>query len=257
MKPRFHVVIPARHDSSRLPGKPLLDIAGRPMILHVCGAARASGAASVTVATDDRRIAAVVEGAGGIAVMTAGDHASGSDRIAEACDLLGLPEDAVVVNVQGDEPQMPPSLIRQVAELLAAHEDAVMATLCTPFTGAGEFAEASAVKVVLGGRDRAVYFSRAPVPWDSDDRSADLSADAWHGAFRHLGIYAYRRGYLREFAGRGPCPLERRERLEQLRVLWHGETIVCAVAGVTPPPGVDTPDDLARVRRRLEGSPED
>ncbi|MDE0714485.1 MAG: 3-deoxy-manno-octulosonate cytidylyltransferase [Gammaproteobacteria bacterium] len=256
MNTRFHVVIPARYASTRLPGKPLLNIAGKPMIQHVYEAALASGAASVTVATDDRRIESAVQHAGGVAVMTGKDHASGSDRIAEACSVLGLADDEVVVNVQGDEPQMPPSLIRQVAELLVVREDAAMATLCTPFIGAGEFADSSAVKVVLGDADRAVYFSRAPVPWHCSRDSSDLSGEAWQHAFRHLGIYAYRSGYLRTFSGRGPCPLERRERLEQLRVLWHGECIACALAVEAPPAGVDTAEDLAGVRLRLEGNPE-
>ena len=256
MNPRFHVVIPARHASTRLPGKPLLDIAGKPMIQHVYEAAVAGGATSVTVATDDQRIESAVRNAGGVAVMTGRDHASGSDRIAEACGVLGLADDEVVVNVQGDEPQMPPSLIRQVAGLLVARENAVMATLCTPFTGAGEFADSSAVKVVLGSEDRALYFSRAPVPWRCSRESSGLSGEAWQGAFRHLGIYAYRCGYLHTFSGRGPCPLELRERLEQLRVLWHGESIACAVAVEAPPPGVDTADDLAGVRRRMGQGPE-
>ncbi len=247
----FHVIIPARHASTRLPGKPLLDIAGRPMIVHVLGAATASGAESVTVATDDDRIADVVREAGGTAVLTAPDHQSGSDRIAEACHILGLADDALVVNVQGDEPEMPPGLIRQVAELLAASESAVMATLCTPATGAEEFADPSAVKVVVDHAGRALYFSRAPVPWTRADRGAELDAEAWQGAHRHLGIYAYRSGYIREFSARGPCELESRERLEQLRALWHGEVIVCAVSREPPPTGVDTVEDLERIRRRL------
>ncbi len=256
MKTRFHVVIPARHASTRLPGKPLLDIAGKPMIRHVYEAALASGAASVTVATDDRRIESAVRDSGGVAIMTRMDHASGSDRIAEACNVLGLADGEVVVNVQGDEPQMPPSLIRQVAELLVVRGNAVIATLCTPFTGAGEFADSSAVKVVLGGDDRAVYFSRAPVPWHCSWDSPEPPGAAWRHALRHLGIYAYRCGYLRTFSGRGPCPLERKERLEQLRVLWHGECIACALAVEAPPPGVDTAEDLAGARRRMGGNPE-
>jgi 3-deoxy-manno-octulosonate cytidylyltransferase (CMP-KDO synthetase) len=248
----FHVIVPARHGSSRLPGKPLLLIDGKPMVLHVRDAAVASGAQSVTVATDDARIQAAVREAGGIAVMTGMDHQSGSDRIAEACGLLQLPDEAIVVNVQGDEPEMPPELIRQVADLLAGAEDAQMATLCTPLTGRDEFLDPAAVKVVLDRNGRAIYFSRALIPWTRSANQSTLEQDAWRGGLRHLGIYAYRSGYIRRFSARGPCPLEERERLEQLRALWHGEQIACAVARIAPPAGIDTLQDLERARRRLE-----
>lgn len=251
MNPPFHVIIPARYPSVRLPGKPLLDIAGRPMVAHVLAAARESGAASVTVATDDVRVMDAVREWGGEAVMTSPDHRSGSDRIAEACDLLGFDAWALVVNVQGDEPLMPPALISQVAGLLAGDGDAVMATLCTPMEDAAEYHNPSAVKVVMDRAGRAIYFSRAQIPWVREDGSAANDRDAWRHAYRHLGIYAYRSGYIREFSARGPCALESLERLEQLRTLWYGESIACAVADAVPPPGVDTTEDLARVRKAL------
>lgn len=251
MNQPFHVIIPARFDSVRLPGKPLLDIAGKPMVVHVLELARASGATSVTVATDDSRVVAAVQESGGDAVLTAAAHQSGSDRIAEACRILGLPGDAVIVNVQGDEPLMPPALISQVAGLLAEDPEAVMATLCTAVEDAVEYADPSAVKVVMNRDGRAIYFSRAQIPWLRADESAENVADAWRNAFRHLGIYAYRSEYIQAFSARGPCELESLERLEQLRTLWFGEAIACAVAGVTPPPGVDTPADLDRARQAL------
>ena len=249
----FHVIIPARHGSSRLPGKPLLEIGGKPMVLHVHDAAIASGAATVTVATDDSRIDSAVRSAGGRAVMTSTDHQSGSDRIAEACRILGLEEGAVVVNVQGDEPEMPPELINQVAELLIGSTDADMATLCTPVESDSEFIDSSVVKVVLNEAGRALYFSRAPIPWTRSDGGSALLSDAWQAGLRHLGIYAYQCGYIQKFSARGPCPLESRERLEQLRALWHGESIACATARVPPPPGIDTPGDMERARRRMAG----
>lgn len=249
----FHVIIPARHGSSRLPGKPLLDIGGKPMVLHVHDAAIASGAATVTVATDDNRIGSVVRNAGGRAVITSPDHQSGSDRIAEACSIMGLEEEAVVVNVQGDEPEMPPELINQVAELLFDSRDADMATLCTPVESDSEFIDLSVVKVVLDGAGRALYFSRAPIPWTRSENGSARVSDAWQAGLRHLGVYAYHAGYIRKFSARGPCPLESRERLEQLRALWYGESIACATARVPPPPGIDTPEDLERARRRMDG----
>ncbi len=221
------------------------------MVLHVQDAAMRSGAMAVTVATDDQRIVSVVQAAGGHAVLTAVDHETGSDRIAEACTILGLSPDAVVVNVQGDEPEISPLLIRQVAELLMSRKDAVMATLCTPVSGVAEFVDVAAVKVVVGKNDQALYFSRAPLPWDCGHSSTGRAAEAWRSAWRHVGIYAYRVRYLWHFARCGPCPLEQWERLEQLRALWHGECVVCGVAAVPPPPGVDTREDLAHARLRL------
>ncbi len=251
MSQAFHVIIPARYDSVRLPGKPLLDIAGKPMVAHVVDAALSSGAASVTVATDDARVESAVRQWGGEAVLTASSHQSGSDRIAEACAILDLPGDAVVVNVQGDEPLIPSALIRQVAALLVGAGDADMATLCTPMEDAEEYADPSAVKVVMDRSGRAIYFSRAQIPWKREDGTAVNALDAWRKAHRHLGIYAYRSGYIQEFSARGPCELESLERLEQLRTLGYGESIACAVAEVVPPPGVDTPADLERVREIL------
>ena len=253
----FHVIIPARYGSSRLPGKPLLDIAGKPMIVRVVEAATASGAKSVTVATDDQRITDCVQGFGGSAVITCSDHGSGTDRIAEACQLLGLDQHAIVVNVQGDEPLIPSALISQVAALLADGE-AEMATLCVPIRDAEEFTDPNVVKVVCGADGRALYFSRAPIPWMRGDGGASLMQEGYRSAYRHLGIYAYRADYVQAYAARPACPIEQSERLEQLRVLWHGETILCGRAENTPESGVDSPEDLERVRRialRLEVCP--
>jgi len=251
VKQVFKVVIPARYDSGRLPGKVLEEIAGKPMIQHVVEVAKKSAAEEVVVATDSERVFSVVEDAGVRAVMTSSDHASGSDRIAEVCEKLNWDDTAVVVNVQGDEPALPPQLIDQVARLLGDHEDASMATLCTPLTDQAEMLDPSMVKVVTDNNAHALYFSRAPIPWKRASGSADLDHTGFSAARRHLGIYAYRSGYIRRFSARQPCVLEEIERLEQLRVLWHGERIVCATAEVAPPPGVDTPHDLVRMRQFL------
>ncbi len=250
----FHVVIPARYQSSRLPGKPLIDIGGKPMIQWVVEAAISSGAKSVAVATDDSRIFSAVQLTGARAIMTSSDHQSGSDRIAEACEKLQLSDQATVVNVQGDEPLMPPALIRQVASLLDDQPDAVMATLCTALDHQDQFIDPAVVKVVTGAADTALYFSRAPIPWVRNDGSSSLATSAFSSASRHLGIYACSSAYIRQFASRPPCPLEQLERLEQLRVLWHGEIIACTRALEIPPAGVDNEDDLQRVRRLIDTS---
>jgi 3-deoxy-manno-octulosonate cytidylyltransferase (CMP-KDO synthetase) len=237
-----YVIIPARYAATRLPGKPLLDIAGRPMILRVLDQARASGAGRAVVATDDARIEQAVNAAGGEALLTRADHASGSDRIAEVVERLGLGDDAVVVNLQGDEPLMPPALIHSVADCLARHPQAVMATAAHPIHDAESFANPNVVKVVVDADGLALYFSRAPIPWP---RNAPGTAA---GALRHIGLYAYRAGFLRRYTAWPPCELERIEALEQLRVLWHGGRIVVHVTPDAPPGGVDTPEDLERVR---------
>jgi 3-deoxy-manno-octulosonate cytidylyltransferase (CMP-KDO synthetase) len=245
----FKVVIPARYASARLPGKPLLDIAGRAMIEWVVASASSSGAEEVLVATDDARIA---ERVGERAIMTQSSHQSGTDRIAEVARLRGWSERTIVVNVQGDEPQLPPALIDQVASLLDLHSEADIATLCTPVSSLREFLDPSAVKVVLSETGAALYFSRAPVPFDRDGASHGLASQSrFNGAHRHLGLYAYRVEALERLSALPPSELERIEKLEQLRALQAGMKIVVAVAAAPPPAGVDTPEDLERVRAAL------
>ena len=240
MMPPFHVIIPARYGASRLPGKPLADIGGQPMIQRVVECARRSAAASVSVATDDARIECAVRAFGGAVVMTAGDHPSGTDRIAEAVGKLGFSDAEIIVNLQGDEPEMPPALIDQVAELLARRPLAAMATASAPIDHPEQLDDPSVVKVAVDSAGYARCFSRSAI-----SRSRDDPAGA---ARRHLGIYAYRCGYLKQFAQRPVCEPEKRERLEQLRALWHGDKIACAEAVEVPAPGIDTPADLERVR---------
>lgn len=250
----FRVLIPARYASTRLPGKPLLDIGGKPMLQRVYEQAVASGAASVVIATDDARIESAARGFGAAVCMTSPEHASGSDRLAEAVRTLGYDDDEIVVNLQGDEPLMPPALLKQVADNLAAHPHAEVATLCTRIHTAAELFDPHVVKVVMDREGMALYFSRAVIPWDRDAfavTTAELPAQAVH--YRHLGLYAYRTGFLKRYVTLEPCALERMEVLEQLRVLWHGVGIHVAEATVPPAPGVDTPDDLERVRRAIAG----
>ncbi len=250
----FRVVIPARYASSRLPGKPLADIGGRPMVLHVLDRALAAGAGSVVVATDDIRVRDAVEAAGHPALMTSPDHQSGTERLVEVAEILGWPDDALVVNVQGDEPLIDPALIREAARQLVLHEDAVMATLAHPIHDHADFMNPNVVKVVVDEAGYAVYFSRAPIPWPRDAFAAGQPMPHELGALRHIGLYAYRAGFLRTYAGLAASPLERHEMLEQLRVLWHGYRISLGVTAVAPAPGVDTPEDLARVRALLAAS---
>ncbi|PSJ38200.1 3-deoxy-manno-octulosonate cytidylyltransferase [Zobellella taiwanensis] len=246
----FVVVIPARYGSSRLPGKPLADIHGKPMILRVAEQARLSAASRVVVATDDGRIRDALAGSGVEVCMTRADHESGTERLAEVVEQLGLAPDEIVVNVQGDEPLLPPELVDQVAGLLAA-SDAPMATLATPLTTAAQWQDPNVVKVVHSLAGKALYFSRAPIPWDRDGAAA--GAPGLGACLRHIGIYAYRAGFVRRYLELPASPLEQLEKLEQLRVLWHGEAIALARACVEPPPGVDTPEDLDAVRRLLAG----
>lgn len=245
----FVVVIPARYGATRLPGKPLREIAGRPMIEHVWRRAVASGADEVIVATDDRRIAEVAEAFGARICMTAAAHPSGTDRIAEVVRVLALADERIVVNLQGDEPQMPPALIAQVAADLAGHVDASMATLCEPIEDAAEVFDPNVVKVVMDATGYALYFSRAPIPWlrDRFAESRTLSAAADERHYRHIGLYAYRAGFLREYVQWPACAPERMESLEQLRVLWHGRRIHVGLAAERPGRGVDTEEDLARI----------
>jgi len=248
----FTVVIPARFASSRLPGKPLQLIAGKPMVQWVWEQARKSSATRVVVATDDPRIVEACEAFGAEVLMTRADHTSGTDRLAEVATALGLPNDAIVVNVQGDEPLIPPAVIDQVALNLAAHNEAAMATLAEPIENIGALFNPNVVKVTTDQNGLALTFSRAPLPWARDDFARDRDELPAGVPFRrHIGIYAYRAGFLQDFVGWGPCWLEACENLEQLRALWHGVRIHVADALEAPPAGVDTPDDLERVRRLL------
>lgn len=251
--PPFLVAIPARYGSTRLPAKALRLLAGEPMIVHVARRAREAGAADVVVATDDERIADALAHSEVRVVMTRADHASGSDRLAECADACGWQDDAIVVNLQGDEPLAPASGIREVAAALA-QDDVPMATLATPVTSAEELFDPNCVKLVRSLGGRALYFSRAPLPW-ARDALMRSRAELPTGPFlRHIGIYAYRAGFLRRFATLPPTPLEALESLEQLRALEHGHAIAVRIAPEPFPPGVDTAEDLARVERLLAGA---
>ncbi|WP_423820909.1 3-deoxy-manno-octulosonate cytidylyltransferase [Salinisphaera sp. SPP-AMP-43] len=242
----FHVIIPARLASTRLPGKVLRPIAGRPMIEHVCRAAQASAAQSVIVATDSDEVADVARRAGATVAMTAAEHSCGSDRIAEVVAGSGWADEAIVVNVQADEPMMPPALIDQVGEALLADPQAGIATAATPIIERDEFVDPNVVKVVAAA-SRALYFSRAPIPYHRDSGNQQFKMLAR----RHLGIYAYRVAALRRFAATPPSALERHESLEQLRAFDIGLPIALVEAVALPGPGVDTPDDLMAVEQRM------
>lgn len=249
----FKVVIPARHASARLPGKPLLEIAGRPMIQWVIAAAMNSGADEVLVATDDERIAAAAvdprNPGQSLAVMTRADHLSGTDRIAEVAAARDWSPQTIVVNVQGDEPQMPPALVGQVADILARQPLADIATLAAPLDSLAEFLDPNVVKVVCASDGAALYFSRAPIPWQRDGAQGTLvSQSSFAGARRHLGIYGYRVAALRRVTALPPGELEQAEKLEQLRALQAGMRVYVEQAAVPPPAGVDTEADLLRVR---------
>lgn len=245
----FTVVIPARYASTRLPGKPLLDIAGKPMIRHVYERATESGAARIVIATDDVRIVDAVKAFGGEVCMTSASHQSGTDRLAEVAQRCDFDVQAIVVNLQGDEPFMPAENIRLVAENLARHPAASMATACAPIAEADELFNPNIVKVVRDRHNMAVYFSRAPIPWDRDGfANAPRVALDRQCHYRHIGLYAYRVNYLQHFTRMSPCELELTESLEQLRVLWNGDKIHVAVLDRVPPAGVDTPQDLQRAR---------
>ena len=246
----FVVVIPARYASTRLPGKALLDIAGKPMVVHVAERAKASGAAEVWVATDDERVLNAVSEHGHRCLMTAVSHSSGTDRIAEVATKRRWPDETVVVNVQGDEPLIAPGLIREVAAILERSSEASMSTACHALHRPGDLFDANVVKVVLDARYNALYFSRAAIPWARDAFAADRThIPAGLPIYRHIGIYAYRCGFLKRYAGLEPPAIERFEALEQLRALWHGFRIIVAIAAQAPEAGVDTPEDLETVRR--------
>ena len=237
---KFQVLIPARYASTRFPGKPLAELAGRPMVVHVCERAKKSGAAGVHVATDDERIASAVRAHGHSVVMTRADHPSGTDRLAEAAKKLKLKESDVVVNVQGDEPLIAPSLIRRVGQVLAKKK-ADVSTACHAIHG--DATSPNVVKVVLDREGYALYFSRSPIPYPRE---------AGATVYRHAGIYGYRVSFLKKYARLKPAPLEKAESLEQLRVLWHGYRIAVVVSETEIPPGVDTPQDLEAVRKMIQ-----
>jgi 3-deoxy-manno-octulosonate cytidylyltransferase (CMP-KDO synthetase) len=248
----YRVVIPARYGSQRLPGKPLVQLARRPMIQWVYDNARRSAAAEVIVATDDERVAQAVREFGGQVLMTASTHASGSDRIAEVAALKGWAATDIVVNLQGDEPLLPPQLIDQAAELLLLHPQAHIGTLATPLTSLEDFLDPNVVKVAVGREQRALYFSRAPIPWTREGAPAGLASQRSYGAARrHIGLYAYRLAALRRLAALPPSALEQLEQLEQLRALEHGLDIRVADSQVAPGPDVNTADDVRRVEALL------
>lgn len=249
---QFSVIIPARYGSSRFPGKPLVDIQGKPMVQHVYERAREAGASRVIVATDDARIAKTVSDFGGQYCMTGSHHESGTERLAEVVEVEGMLAHELVVNVQGDEPFIPPENIQQVAENLFQHKDAEMATLAVQISDVEEAFNPNVVKVVTDKLGYALYFSRSPIPYDRarflDADSIDEIGDFY---YRHIGIYAYRAGFIKQYVNMAPSGLEQIESLEQLRVLWHGEKIHVDLATKTPPPGVDTPDDLNALKNAI------
>lgn len=246
----FTVIIPARYASTRLPGKPLADIHGKPMVVRVMEQAIKSGASRVIIATDHPDVAAAVIAAGGEACMTNPDHQSGTERLAEVIDIYGFSDDEIIVNVQGDEPLIPPEIIRQVAQNLQGSQ-ANMGTLAVPIHSAQEAFNPNAVKVVMDKDGYALYFSRATIPWDRDQfaKSKETIGDTF---LRHIGIYAYRAGFIRRYIAWDASPLEKIEMLEQLRVLWYGEKIHVAVAEKAPGAGVDTLEDLELVRQEFQ-----
>jgi 3-deoxy-manno-octulosonate cytidylyltransferase (CMP-KDO synthetase) len=257
--PEFTVLIPARRASTRLPDKALADLGGKPMVVRVAEVAVASGAIRVVVATDDREIQAAVHAFGHESILTRGDHPTGTDRLAEAAMHLDLGDEHIVVNLQGDEPAMAPTLLRDVARLLADHPDCAISTAAHPILSVAEFLAPSVVKVILDAQGRALAFSRAPIPFPRDAfvafptlTPAALPDFPGCPPLRHLGIYAYRAGFLRTYPTLKPAPTEAVESLEQLRALWHGYRIAVTVTAESPAPGVDTPADLERMRARFE-----
>ena len=248
----FHVVIPARHASSRLPGKPLLPIAGKPMVVRVAEQAAQSGAQQIWIATDHQAIADAVHQYGFKACLTDARHASGTDRIAEVVRQQGWSDDTIVVNVQGDEPLIPPPLIGAVAQHLHEHPECAVATACHPIHDEAAMRNPNIVKAVLDKHGNALYFSRAPIPYPRDAFSSNSGIPAELPVLRHIGIYAYRAGFLRAYSQLAPAPIEQFEALEQLRVLWHGQKIGVAVTAEAPPSGVDTEADLHAARTTFE-----
>jgi len=247
MNTEFKILIPARFASERLPGKPLRDVAGKPLIQRVYECADASLASGVTVATDDDGIYQAVVDFGGAACMTSQDHTNGTERLAEAIECLAYADDTIILNLQGDEPLIPVALINQVAQCLEDHPGSVISTACCPLDSVREHQDPNVVKVVRDQKGRAQYFSRAPIPWFRDAQDNMPSGGRWSVAKRHLGIYAYRAGYLRRFCDLTASPTEEVEKLEQLRALWYGDEITVCDAIEKPGPGVDTLSDLAEV----------
>jgi 3-deoxy-manno-octulosonate cytidylyltransferase (CMP-KDO synthetase) len=248
----FKIVIPARYGSTRLPGKPLLPVAGKPMIAHVCERALEAGS-EVFLATDDERIREAVAGLPVTALLTRPDHASGTERIAEVADVLGWPDEAIVVNLQGDEPLMRPALIRDLAGALAAQDAAEVATLAAPIREPAEVFDPNAVKVVTDARGYALYFSRAPIPWHRESFGGEPRLPADFPWLRHIGVYAYSAGFLRRYVGWPASRLESVEALEQLRILWRGERILVLPVEEAPEAGIDTEADWRRVEAALAG----
>jgi 3-deoxy-manno-octulosonate cytidylyltransferase (CMP-KDO synthetase) len=244
----FTVLIPARMASSRLPDKPLADIAGLPMVVRVAQRAQQSKASRIVVAADDARIVSACQAHGIDVVLTRTDHPSGSDRLAQACDLLHLQDSEMVVNVQGDEPLIDPSAINAAADLLDARSDCSMSTLAHAIDNVADFANPNVVKVVLDARQTALYFSRAPIAWWRDGFAQGITCLPTPAPLRHIGLYGYRVGFLRRFPSLSQAPLEVTESLEQLRAMWHGHRIAVHITAEAPGPGVDTPEDLERVR---------
>lgn len=245
----FTVVIPARYESTRLPGKPLADIGGKPMIQWVYEQSLQAGAEKVVVATDDARVESAVQAFGGVVCMTSSEHESGTERLAEVVKVMNIPDDHVIVNVQGDEPLIPPAIITQVANNLASSQ-APMATLAVEISHEDEVFNPNAVKVLTDKDGYAMYFSRATIPWDRDNFANGGKVIA-QPLMRHIGIYAYRAGFINTYINWEPTALEKIESLEQLRVLWYGEKIHVEVAKQAPPAGVDTPEDLEVVRKLI------
>lgn len=260
MSAGFKVVIPARYASTRLPAKPLADIGGQPMVVRVMQRAQLAGADEVWVATDRREVAQAVEAVGGQVVMTSPDHPSGTDRLAEVAEILGWADATIIVNVQGDEPLIEPTIIARVAQLLARHSQAAMATAAHAIDNFEEFLSPAVVKVVCDAAGRGSYFSRAPIPYPRDLFAAGMQSSgllpSGLKAARHVGLYAYRASFLRAYAKLSPAPYENIEMLEQLRALWHGFEIYVEMLQQAPPGGVDTAEDLERVRKIFAAQPQ-
>jgi 3-deoxy-manno-octulosonate cytidylyltransferase (CMP-KDO synthetase) len=245
----FTALIPARYASTRLPGKPLADVAGKPLVIRVAERAKASGAQRIVIATDDERIRAAAEKHGVESVLTRADHRTGTDRLAEAASILGLDPATIIVNVQGDEPLLEASLMREVAEELQSHADAAIATACHPIDNPEEAFNPNVVKVVLDRDGYALYFSRATIPWAREAFASDRTAlPTGLPLYRHYGLYAYRVSFLSTYPTLVEAAIERFEALEQLRALWYGHRIIVRITTGTPAPGVDTHEDLERVR---------